>query len=140
MARGCAHLPHGYPVIRRRCAAAGDLPVILHAIDIGLLDLHVLPIDIEFLGDQHGQHGSDALADLGILGHNGDGAVRSNLNIVFDLGRRSLPAAATAAAASTRWGSPGSTTALRRLSKRGEAEYDTASAERGRTKKGASID
>ncbi len=89
---GCrAHLAHRQPVRRSSRAAAGDLAAVLRGIHVGLLDLYILPIDVEFVGDQHGQHGSDALADLGILGHDGDGAIRGDLNIVLNLGKP-LPA------------------------------------------------
>ena len=56
--RGRADPAHRVPVQRRRHAAAGELA----AVDwrdrtIGLLDAHLTPVNVEFLGDQHRQHG-----------------------------------------------------------------------------------
>ena len=55
------------PVERRCHAAACKLRPILVLILVGLLDLHLAPRDVELLGDQHGQHGLDALPDLRVL-------------------------------------------------------------------------
>ena len=63
-----------FPVVRRRGAAAGRLPAVLR-VEIGLLDLHLLPLDVELLGDQHRQHRLDALPDLGVLRHDRHRAV-----------------------------------------------------------------
>ena len=41
-----------------------------------LLDAHVLPLDVELLGDQHREHRLHALPDLRILGDDRDDAVR----------------------------------------------------------------
>ena len=80
--RGHQHLPSGgadaaqrIVVERRRHAAAGELLSVLGRIEGRLFDPHVLPFDVEFLGDHHRQHRLDALADLGILRHDGDQAV-----------------------------------------------------------------
>lgn len=54
-----------------------------------MLDLHVFPINIEFFRDQHGQHRLDALANLGILGHDRHNAVRRDAD---EAGRRRFPA------------------------------------------------
>ena len=56
-----------------------DLAAVLRRIEIGLLDLDVLPIDVEFFGDQHRQHVLDALPDFGVLGHDRDRAVGGDL-------------------------------------------------------------
>ena len=50
-------------------------------IQIRLLDLHVRPVDIELLGDQHRQHHLHALADLGVLRGDGDLPVRRDADI-----------------------------------------------------------
>ena len=72
LAATCADLPHRLPVHRRCSAAAGNLNAVLGIVQIALLDFYVLPFGVEFLGDQHGQHDFDALADFGILGNDGD--------------------------------------------------------------------
>ena len=80
--RGHEHLPprgadaaQGIVVERRRHAAAGELLAVFGGIKRRLLDPHVLPFDVELLGDHHRQHRLDALADLGILRHDGDDAI-----------------------------------------------------------------
>ncbi len=65
----------GLPVHRGGETAAGELGPVFCWIVVGLLDADILPVDVEFFGDQHGQHGLDALTDLRILGHDGDDAV-----------------------------------------------------------------
>ena len=77
---GGADLAHRQPVHRRCRAAAGDLGRVAR-VEVGLLDLHVRPVGIEFLGDQHGQHHLHALADLGVLRGDGDLAVRRDAEI-----------------------------------------------------------
>ena len=59
-----------------------------------------VPCDVQFLGDQHGQHRPDALADLGVLGDDGDRAVGGDLDEVVRIGRS--PAAPRACAAASR--------------------------------------
>jgi hypothetical protein len=49
-------------------------------VEVGLLNADGGPIGVELLGDHHGEHGLDTLADLGGLGHEGDDAVGSDLN------------------------------------------------------------
>ncbi len=85
---GDQHLPAGgadaaqrVPVERGGEAAAGELGAILLGIVVRLLDPDVLPGNIQLLGDQHRQHGLDALADLRVLGDDGDDAVRGDLHI-----------------------------------------------------------
>jgi hypothetical protein len=51
------------------------LPGVLGVVEVGLLDLDLRPLGVEFLGDQHRQHGLHALAGLGILGDDRDRAV-----------------------------------------------------------------
>ena len=79
LAAGGADLAQGIPVDGRGGAAAGALRAVLRFVEVGLLDLDVLPIDVELVGDDHGEMGLDALADLGILGDDGDDAVGVNL-------------------------------------------------------------
>src|SRR5205823_1347512 len=59
---------------------SSDLQAIFRVIDISLLDAHIFPIDIQLLGDKHGQHGLDALAHFRVLGDDRDDAIRSNAN------------------------------------------------------------
>jgi hypothetical protein len=65
------------PVDRRGRAAASALSAIFGFVEVGLLDSNRFPIDVEFIGDDHRQAGLYALANLGILTHDGDGAVGS---------------------------------------------------------------
>src|SRR5208282_4876492 len=73
--RGDQHLaPSGadpaqrVPVQWCRLAAAGVLPAEFFRIERGLLNVHLVPVDIQFLGDEHRQHRLDTLSDLGVLG------------------------------------------------------------------------
>src|SRR5207247_10064184 len=59
-------------------AATGALRAEFGFVEIGLLDADVFPVDVEFIGDSHGQMSLDALADLGILAHNGHDAISGN--------------------------------------------------------------
>ena len=81
------HLPGGgadsaelVVVHRGGHTSAGELTTVL-GIGVGLFDPDRLPLDVEFLGDQHREHGLDALADLGILGDDGDGAVGADPDV-----------------------------------------------------------
>jgi hypothetical protein len=47
-------------------------------VEIGLLDADVLPVDVEFVSDKHGEMRFDTLADFGILAHDGNDAVSGN--------------------------------------------------------------
>jgi hypothetical protein len=73
-------------------AAARMLATEGRLIEGRLLDPHVLPGDIQLLGDDHGQHGAHALANLRILGQDRDDPVRRYADIGGDggaaLGRR----------------------------------------------------
>jgi hypothetical protein len=64
---------------------------VFRIVEIGLLHLYRLPIHIQFFGDQHRQHGLDALPDFRILGHDGDRAVRIDLDKVVRHLRRPRP-------------------------------------------------
>ena len=79
---GHQHLPPGgadaaqrIVVERRRHAAARKLLAVFGCVERRLFDPHVLPVDVELLGDHHRQHRLDALADLGILRHDRHDAV-----------------------------------------------------------------
>jgi len=79
---GDEHLPPGgadaaqrIVVERRRHAAARELLPVLGLVERRLFDPHILPFDVEFLGDHHRQHRLDALANLGIFRHDRHDAV-----------------------------------------------------------------
>ena len=80
-----ADTPERLPVGRRRGAAARSLRPIGRLVEARLLDRHLCPVDVEFLRNQHRQHRLDALADLRVLGHDGDAAIGSHLD---ERGRR----------------------------------------------------
>ena len=64
---GGAHAPQGIVILRRRGAAASVLATEPRLVERRLFDPHILPGDIKLLGDDHRQHGSDALPDLRIF-------------------------------------------------------------------------
>ena len=97
-----AELPHRNPVGRGRRAAARDLAAVLGLILIRLDDLDVLPIDVQFLGDQHRQHGANALAYFRVLRDDGDAVVRIHGDEVGRLQRSSCETARSASAAGRR--------------------------------------
>ena len=66
------------------------LPPVNGRVGERLFDAHLAPVHIEFLRNQHRQHGLNALPDLGILRHNGHDIVWRNANIGIE--RRSLAA------------------------------------------------
>ena len=78
VAAGCADLAQRFPVGRRRVAAAGVLRAVLHLIEIRLLDADVFPVDVELFGDEHRQVRLHALADVRVLRHQRDDAVRGD--------------------------------------------------------------
>src|SRR5262249_25847774 len=63
------------PVDRGGRAAAGALWAKFCFVEVGLFDANVLPIDIEFVGENHREVRFDAVARFGILAQDGDGAV-----------------------------------------------------------------
>jgi hypothetical protein len=71
-----ADAPQRIPIYGRSRAATGALRTIFCFVEIGLLDADVFPVDIEFVGDNHGETGLYALADLRILAHDGHDAIR----------------------------------------------------------------
>ena len=76
---GGANPPHGLPVVRGSAAATRALDAVLR-VEIGLLDFDVLPIDIQFFGDEHREHGLDALTDFRIPREQGDRPVGRDAN------------------------------------------------------------
>ena len=68
--------------------AAGELAAIGLGVVQGLLDPDIGPLHVQFLGDQHGQHGLHALPDLRVLVDDGDNAVRRDADIGIELCRR----------------------------------------------------
>ena len=66
------------PIGGRGSAATGALRAEFRFVEIGLLDADVFPVDIEFIGDEHGEVRLDALADFGILAHDGHDAIGSD--------------------------------------------------------------
>ncbi len=77
LTRGCAHLAHRYPIIRSGAAAARCLHAVL-GVEIGLFHLHRFPIDFQLFGNQHGQHGLNALSDFGVARDEGYRTVGRN--------------------------------------------------------------
>ena len=87
---GCGHdhgsgrsacLAHGHPVHRGGDAATGKLFTKLCLIGHGLFHADSRPRNVQFLSNQHWQHGLDALADLGILRGDCDCVIGIELNI-----------------------------------------------------------
>ncbi len=88
-----ADLAHLVPAHARTGAAADALAAVLPGIAIGgldqpqrhLLDAHSGPLNVQFLGHHHGQHGARSLADLRVLGADDDAVVRLDLDEKADL-------------------------------------------------------
>jgi hypothetical protein len=80
LAIGRANASQRVPVHGSRHAAPGKLRTEGLRVDAGLLDFHAFPIDVKFLGYEHGQHGLHTLADLWVLGHDGDHAIGADAN------------------------------------------------------------
>ena len=66
------------PGARDRGRAAGALVAIDFGVDVGLFHHDVVPVRIQFLGDDDAEGGLDALADLRGFGIDGDGVVRGD--------------------------------------------------------------
>ena len=73
---GGAHLPQRIPIHRRGRAAARVLRPIFRLIQVGLLDLHVFPVHVQLVGNNHRQMRFHSLPDLRIFRRNRDRAVR----------------------------------------------------------------
>ena len=78
LAAGGADPAQRIPIGGSGSAATGALRAVFRFVEIGLLDADVFPIDVEFIGDDHGEMGLDALTDLRVLGHDGDDAIGSD--------------------------------------------------------------
>ena len=77
--RGGAALAQRIPVDRRRGAAAGALDAEALFVERRVLDRDVLPIDVEFVRDDHRQVDLRALAALRVLAEDRDRAVGIDL-------------------------------------------------------------
>ena len=69
-----SHQTHVLVVGGNRAAATLDLRAVLR-VQVGLLDLDLRPVDVEFIGDDHRERGLDALSGLRILRDDGEGVV-----------------------------------------------------------------
>ena len=74
-AAGGADATHRQPVVRGGGAAARALGLVLRGIEVTLLDADLVPVHVQLLGDEHGQHRLHALPDFRVLGDDGDEAV-----------------------------------------------------------------
>src|SRR5712691_10006182 len=80
LAAGGADAAQGIPISGSGSAATGALGTVFRFVKVGLLDADVFPIDVEFISDDHGEMSLHTLADLGVLGHDGDGAIGGDAN------------------------------------------------------------
>ena len=80
LAAGRSYAAQRLPGFGSGRAAPGGLAAVGGLIEVGLFDAHVLPIDVELFGDEHGEYGLDALAHLGSPGLDGHGAVRGDFD------------------------------------------------------------
>ena len=76
LAAGSADAAQRIPIGGSGSAATGALWAVFSFVEIGLLDADILPIDIQFVGNDHRKMSFDALADFGILAHDGHDAIR----------------------------------------------------------------
>ena len=71
-----------FPVDRSGVAAASRLTrAIKRGVEIGLANADVFPVNIELLGDDHGEGRFNALADFGISGSDGEDVVGGDLDV-----------------------------------------------------------
>ena len=75
LAAGGADAAQRIPIGGGGSAATGALRAVFRFVEIGLLDADVFPIDVELIGDDHGEMGLHTLTDLRILGHDSDDAI-----------------------------------------------------------------
>src|SRR6266853_7023490 len=59
-------------------AATCALRAVFSFVEISLFDADVFPVHVEFISNKHGEMSFDALADLGILAHDGHDAISGN--------------------------------------------------------------
>ena len=87
------YLAHECPVGRQPGAATHALAAVLPRVAISGPDdaewhgtnADVLPVDVEFFGDQHGQCRTHALADFGLVSADDNVPVRANLDEIAEL-------------------------------------------------------
>ena len=75
LACGGTGLAQWQPIGGGRHAATGALRPKARGVEGSVYHLHLRPVAVQFLGDEHGQRGFDALSDLGVLAGNGHLAV-----------------------------------------------------------------
>src|SRR5260370_21163588 len=68
------------PIRGSGSAATSALGTVFCFVEIGLLDADIFPIDVEFIGNDHGEMSFDALTDFRILGHDSDEVIGSDAN------------------------------------------------------------
>jgi hypothetical protein len=133
-ARACSNVPHLGIVLGNCGASAFDLStgaacsLRVSRIQIGHFDSHLTPINIEFLGNQHGQSVLDALAGFGILVDDVEGVVRIYLDVEVRIERRGSTAAALAA-----------TRSLCDGFRHHETDHDAAAGQGGHLQEGSTI-
>jgi len=75
LAAGGADAAERIPIDGSGSAASRALRAVNGFVEVGLLDADGFPINVEFVSDDHGEAGLDALTNLRILADDGDGAV-----------------------------------------------------------------
>jgi hypothetical protein len=73
-ARRCARGVHGFGEVANRAGAVGVLRTVLHIAD-SLLDFHLRPVGLEFVGGNYGEHAANAGAHFGAMGDDDHRAV-----------------------------------------------------------------
>ena len=96
LASRSAHAPQGIVIRGRRIAAARMLAPKDRLVEGRLLDPDVLPGHVQLLGDDHREHGSDALSDLRVFRQDRDDAIGGDAHIGGDA--RSVPGSRAGAA------------------------------------------
>src|SRR6266849_6205639 len=78
LAAGGTDAAQRIPIGGSGSAATGALRTVFSFVEISLFDADIFPVDIEFISNKHGEMSLDALADLGILAHDGHDAISGN--------------------------------------------------------------
>src|SRR6266404_689848 len=78
LAAGGTDAAQWIPIGGSGSAATGALRAIFSFVEISLFDADVFPVHVEFISNKHGEMSFDALADLGILAHDGHNAISGN--------------------------------------------------------------